>query len=217
MSGTQFVLALSAVLLFSFFVGAVLNRRRGADLAKQVWESVKGFGDTATIRWFGRSGFRIEVEKANSPFTRLAVSILLEPREALPVWAFGRLRGRRDLLVVSTGLAGPVGVALDIYDPNGAGGKQLGREIRARGWEEEPVAGRPGLLCGSSTRRGRDLARDVIAAIGTLPVWRIGVREEDPHLIITMPAPPASSRTPLRIFTSLPDLARVVLRTGRSR
>jgi hypothetical protein len=77
-TATDAAIALAAFLLLWYVAGMQVKRRRAVTLLRQVRDSIQPFGGAATIRWIGRSAFRIEAEKLPAPFARLSISVLLE-------------------------------------------------------------------------------------------------------------------------------------------
>jgi len=214
LTGTDLAIGLAGFLLLWYVVGMQINRRRAPALVRQVRESLQPFGGTATIRWFGRSAFRIEAEQLASPFVRLGISVVLEPRETFFLWAVGRLRGRRDWLVAAVTLGGRVASSFEVYHPRRRGAFQVASEIRDKEWRQEPLAGRPPLLCAAPDADGHALAREVMNLLARLEIWRVGLRPEAPHLTISLPVPATQTQSTLPIFTILPQLARSVLSRG---
>lgn len=216
-TGTDLAIALAAFLILWYVVGMRINRRRAVTLVRQVRDSLQPFGGTATIRWFGRSAFRVEADQLASPLIRLGISVLLEPRETFFLWAVGRLRGRRDWLVTGVSLGDRVAASFEVYHPKRRGAFQVASEIREKEWREEPLAGRPPLLCAAPDADGRALAREILTMLGGTEVWRVGLRPEAPHLTISLPIPATETKTPLPIFAALPRLAQAVLARGSQR
>lgn len=217
LTGTDLAIGLAAFLLLWYVVGMQINRRRAVTLVRQVRDSIQPFGGTATIRWIGRSAFRIEAEQLAAPFVRLGISVVLEPRETFFLWAVGRLGGRRDWLVTGVTLNGRVAGSFEVYHPKRRGASQVAHDIRKKGWREEPLAGRPPLLCAGPDADGRALAREVMSAIDGVDVWRVGLQPQAPHLTVSLPIPATETRTPLPIFAALPRLAQTVLARGPRR
>jgi hypothetical protein len=213
-TGTDLAIGLAAFLLLWYVVGMQINRRRGVTLMRQVRDSIQAFGGTATIRWFGRSAFRVEAEQLTSPFVRLGVSVVLEPRETFFLWIFGRLRGRRDWLFTGVTLGGRVASSFEVYHPGRRGAFQVSSEIREKGWRQEPLAGRPPLLCAAPDADGKDLAQKTMGLLAGLEVWRVGLGPKAPHLMVSLPVPATETGRPLPIFALLPQLAQAVLSRG---
>lgn len=217
LNGTNLAIGLAAFLLGWYIIGTQINRRRAGAVVRQVRESLQAFGGTATIRWIGRTAFRIEAEQLSPPFIRLSISGLLEPRETFLLWALGRLWGRRDWLLIRASLDGSVGPAFELYHPQRRGASDVAHEIRANGWQEEAVAGYPGLRCAAPSADGRGLAREVLVGLGGVEVWRVGLRYEAPQLSIGLPVPATEVEPTLRGFAVLPQVARTVLARGSRR
>ncbi len=217
LTGTDLAIALAAFLLGWYVIGGLLNRRRYILLVRQVRDSIQVFGGTASIRQIGRNAFRIEVEKLSAPLEKLSVSALLEPRETFFLWLVGRLTGRRDWLLIRATLGGPAGPPFEVYRPRVRGSFDVARDLRTRGWQGKPMVGRPGMLSAAPGAAGRGLADRVMAELGRLEVWRVGLRSEAPQLTIGLPVLPSEKGKTLPVFAALPNIARLVLaRSGQS-
>jgi hypothetical protein len=216
-TGTDLVIGLAAFLLGWYVIGLHRGRRRAGALVRQIRDSIQALGGTATIRWIGRSAFRIEVEQVTAaPLSRLALSVLLEPRETFLLWAFGRCFGRRDWLRVAATLSGGVKGAFEVYHPRRRGGFDSAHHVRSLGWAAERLPGRAELLCAAPGPDGRALAQQVIADLRGLEVWGVRVRNKEPHLTVSLPIPASETRVPLPVFPLLSHLARLVLAGGFS-
>lgn len=210
-TGTNIALALAAFLLLWYAVGGFINRRRAGMIVRQVRDSIQSLGGTATIRWIGRNAFRIEVEKLATPFEKLSISGLLEPRETFFLWLVWRLGGRQDWLMIRATLSGSVGPAFEVYHPRRRGAADVIRAIRALGWRAEALPGHAELLCASADARGKGLAGEMLAALRNVPIWRIGLQSQTPQLTVSLPVPTTETRPTLPIFAALPQLAETVL------
>jgi hypothetical protein len=213
-TGTNLAIALAAFLLGWYVIGLYINRRRAGQLVRQVRDSIQQFGGAATIRWIGRSAFRIEADKLQAPLTTLGVSLLLEPRETFLLWIAGRWSGRRDWLMVSATLNGPVKGAFEAYHPKRRGAMDSAREIRSLGWQTAASPGRPEVLCAAPGPDGRALAQEVLSALRGMEVWCVRVRNKAPQLTISLPVPASETRVPLPVFPLVPQLANLILARG---
>ena len=215
-TGTNLAIALAAFLLGWYVIGLYLNRQRGGQLVRQVRDSIQLFGGTATIRWIGRSAFRIEVAQLRAPLTDLGISLLLEPRETFLLWLVGRWSGRRDWLMLSVTLDGVVKGAFEVYHPRRRGATDSAREVRDLGWQTAALPGRPELVFAAPGPDGRALAQETLGTLRGLDVWRVRVRNKAPQLTISLPVPAAETRVPLPVFPLVPQLAEMILARGVS-
>jgi hypothetical protein len=210
-TGTNLAIALAAFLLLWYVIGGFINRRRAGMIVRQVRDSIQSLGGTATIRWIGRNAFRIEVEKLTTPFEKLSISGLLEPRETFFLWLVGKFSGRQDWLIIRATLNGSVGPAFEVYHPRRRGAGDVSRAIRAVGWRAEVLPGHAGLLCASSDARGKALAGEILTALRNVPIWRVGLQSEGPQLTVSLPVPTTETRPTLAVFVALPQLVKTVL------
>ncbi len=104
--GQWVVILLSVILGVWFFVGSVINRRRGMAIFEWLQSGLEKMGGISEAKWIGTSGSgaRLVVSKAESPFQRIEVIYLLESREILPLWIFNHLRGKRDEMIIKASL-----------------------------------------------------------------------------------------------------------------
>jgi hypothetical protein len=212
-TGTELVFALAAFLLIWYAAGLHLGRRRGAQLVRQVRDSVLPLGGSATIQWIGRSAFRVEAKDLGGPFSVLGVSVLLEPRETFLLWLLGRLGGRRDWLVLSAVLSGPAGPAFQVYHPHRRGAADAVHRIRTEGWKAEPVRDRLPLLAAARDADGRALAEELLDRLPDVQVWGLSLHPEERRLIVSVPVP--AGLTTLPVFPVLTEMADAIVRRRR--
>jgi len=103
------VVALSTFLVVWYAAGHVYNRRRGRRLFRWVEDGLTALGREWEGGWIGSpaAGARINLRRANPPFRRLEVTLLLENRELPFLWLLDRLRGRRDRILLRGTLRSP--------------------------------------------------------------------------------------------------------------
>jgi hypothetical protein len=82
-----------------FAAGTHYNVRKGEDALRWLQDGLPLIGEKTTLRWLGSSVVELKIQQARPPFRHAEVLVVLEPRDAAPVWAIARLRGRRDLFV----------------------------------------------------------------------------------------------------------------------
>ncbi|MCG0239257.1 MAG: hypothetical protein L6E13_08575 [Firmicutes bacterium] len=103
------VLGLTFALLAWYFAGSYLNRRRASHLARAIAAAVPTLGKGATIRPLGTgsSGFQVEIREPVPELRSATLLCLLEARDFPLVWAYTRLRGRRDQILLQADLRRP--------------------------------------------------------------------------------------------------------------
>ena len=91
-----------AVVIFVgwYAVGTQFNVRRGDKALKWLQKGLPLLGEKATLRWLGSTVVELKLNKAKDPFRSAEVLIAMEPRDVPVFWAWGHLRGRRDLLII---------------------------------------------------------------------------------------------------------------------
>jgi hypothetical protein len=99
------IIALSILLFIWYFAGSFLNRRRAAVLVRAVSAAV---GSRLSIRWYGRSAFHLDAAEPPVPLTDLRFFCLLEPRDFALALAWNRLRGRRDMVMLTATYPAPL-------------------------------------------------------------------------------------------------------------
>lgn len=96
----NFAIAITVLFLVWYVWGSWLNRRRAQHLIAAIRQAVLTVGKGPTIQWFGRSAFQVDVGQPSAPFTGVHVLCLLEPRDFALAFAWSRLRGRRDQVLI---------------------------------------------------------------------------------------------------------------------
>lgn len=94
--------AIALAFLGWLFAGRYWNRRRAGQLARAVQRALPALGSGASIRPLGggTGGFLVEVGEPGPGIRSAQLLCLLEPREFPLAWAWTRLRGRRDQIIV---------------------------------------------------------------------------------------------------------------------
>lgn len=107
--GTIAIIVVS-VLLAGWYVAAhVYNRRRGLRLRRWLESGLDALGGEREAGWIGSpaSGARFNVRRADPPFRRLEITLLLANREIPLLWLADYLRGKRDRLIIRATLRSP--------------------------------------------------------------------------------------------------------------
>jgi hypothetical protein len=160
-AGTEFVIALSLVLVLWYFAGAWGNRALSRRVLRWLQAGWPGAG-SGHVRRLGPGHVQVAWDRPPEPWRRLACAVVLEPREALLVWGVRRLRGERDRLVLRGDLVEPPPADVEVPAVRSPGPR--GRAAH-----------------GQRTLRGRAGSE----TIGTPPgpgVRHLSVRRQTPHV-----------------------------------
>ncbi len=115
--GLAIALAIGALLILWYLGGNELMRRRSHRLALWTKRVLDPLGGTQSIRWLSGQAFRLEVEGAKEPFTKLLATGLVESWDTPLIWAWNRWRGRRDLVMLQVTLRKQPLWGLEVYRP----------------------------------------------------------------------------------------------------
>lgn len=195
--GTLLVLVFSGLLLVGYVAGSQYNRRRIRSLYVWLRDGMNTLGEKQTVKAFGTAGFGVHMPQPPKPLRDMTLTLVLEPRETHLYWLFVRARGRRDVLIFAGKLRRPPPFEFLVVDPNVQVGKEALHQVTAEGWEVIPDQPEPGLTLARRGAVASEVAgRYLVAARSVAPtVYRLSIRREAPHLILTV-APPATSAEP---------------------
>jgi hypothetical protein len=177
------VIGLCVFLALWYGGGHLYNRRRGRRIFRWLEAGLDVLGGEREAGWLGSpaTGARINVTRATPPFRRLEITLLLENREMLPLWLLGRLRGKRDGLIIKATLRSPRRGEVEIVPATGSVAQGLRREQeRPWSWEEGPY----GLLIAYRDPGARAQAAGLapwLEAHGA-HLHRFSWRKADPHI-----------------------------------
>lgn len=206
--GQWIVIILSAVLGVWYFIGAIINRRRGMQVFNWLRPGMESTGKLSEARWIGSSGSgaRLVVTQAQAPFRRLEAIFLLESREILPLWLFNHLRGKRDEIIIKASLrsaptqeleAARKGerefqkvVSSDLKKPFELTQSLPGYDIARRGKQNNP-----GFEQFTAFLQANHPA-----------VWRVSVQRQAPHVIVRANIPDLQKLPAEEFFGSISEL-----------
>src|SRR5512135_73786 len=101
-----------------FALGTHFNVRKGEDALRWLQKGLPLVGEKATLRWLGSSVVELKVNKAKDPFRTAEVLVAMEPRDVPFFWAWGHLRGRRDILIFRGQLKNAPRFDVEAHSPN---------------------------------------------------------------------------------------------------
>lgn len=202
-----------AVFVLWFLVGGEYNRRRAGRLARWVYQGLKPYLGTASIRWLTTHAFEVFVEDPRPPFAALKVTGLLESRDMVTVWLYNRLADRPDLLVLRANLRRRPVWGFEAFRPRTILSGDARREAEAEGWSLAGPA-EPGLQAWHGGGRGAGLCDRLLQALGDLrpDLLRLAVHRREPHLLLAVSAARFTQQSPERLFDRFKRLAEEVLR-----
>lgn len=151
------------------------------------------------------TGGHLSVNAASEPFQRIEAVFLLEPRENLIFWLFGRLRGRQDELILKIKLHAAPGKESQIE-----AGRHRDRDFQqAVEKEKSPilesaVRGLEIAHWGKKSQAG-DCARLFLEQYGR-SVMRLSIRRQSPHVFLRARLKPLLNRPAEDFFSALHDL-----------
>jgi hypothetical protein len=168
------------VLLVLWYGGGHLyNRRRGRRLFRWLEAGLDVLGGEKQAGWLGSpaTGARVNVTHAASPFRRLELTLLLENRENLPLWLLGRLRGKRDWLIIKATLRSPRHGEIEV----GSAGLRIVRDLEQSWTRQEGLHGLVMVYQGSGAAQQVTQLSPWLETYGGY-LQRFSWRKADPHI-----------------------------------
>src|SRR5438309_4318291 len=186
--GLAVALGLGLLLVAWYWAGNELMRRRAHRLALWSKRVIDPLGGTQSIRWLGGQAFRLEVEEPKAPFRTLMLTGLIESWDVPMVWAWNRLHGRRDMVLLQASLRQQPMWGLEVFRAGTllAGDARL--FARQEGWPEVPLGEFTVAGGGDPTQR---LAADLVGLLDAerARLTRLAVRRQGHHLTIALNVP----------------------------
>jgi hypothetical protein len=183
--GEWSVIGISAFLGIWFLAGIAVNRKLGRDFHALLC----GSPDKLTLlplSWVDLStaGISIKAGRSGLPLERLEAVLVLERRENCPLWAFQRLAGKRDSVIIRAALNNPPDFELHLIPSSDYALRSGLTQGGERPLECLEAGGGMLLLSG-----GRPAER-TLAAVKSLAdrlkngLLRVSVRRDFPHLLL---------------------------------
>src|SRR5258708_7233647 len=132
-------------------------RRRAHRLALWSKRVIDPLGGTQSIRWLGGQAFRLEVDGPRAPFQSLMLTGLVESWDVPIVWAWNRLHGRRDMVLLQATLRAQPLWGLEVYRPGSVRAGDSHHFDHQEGWPLVLDAERPRLIRLAVRRQGQHL------------------------------------------------------------
>jgi hypothetical protein len=199
-------LGLGVVLVAWYWAGNELMRRRAHRLALWSKRVIDPLGGKQTIRWLGGQAFRLEVEGAQAPFRSVALTGLVESWDVPVVWAWNRLHGRRDMVLLQASLRQQPVWGLEVYRTGTllAGDARL--FARQEGWAETALAEFTLAAGGDPPQK---LAADLVGLLDAerARLTRLAVRRQGHHLTLALNVPDPGDFDPATVSGLATELA----------
>jgi len=208
---TELIGIVAVAVVAWFAAGTIWNIRKGGTLMRWMQGGLPLLGEHTTVRWLGSTAVEMVIRDGKAPFAGVKLVIFLEPRDMPWMWALGRSRGRRDMLIIRGVLRRTPEVELEALDRV----SWSGRDALARmppEWRVRQAAGPGGVAvyCPNPAALALADALLTLAQRDGLAVKRLSVRRSEPNfqLHVSIPDP----RHPARdFFKSVQSLAGRVL------
>jgi len=186
--GLPIALSLGVILVAWYWAGNELMRRRAHRLALWSKRVIDPLGGTQTIRWLGGQAFRLEVEGAQAPFRSVALTGLVESWDVPIVWAWNRLHGRRDMVLLQASLRQQPMWGLEVFRAGTLLASDARLFARQEGWPEALLGD---LTVAAPGETPRLLASELIdlLAVDRTRLTRLAVRRQGHHLTLALNVP----------------------------
>jgi hypothetical protein len=200
---------LVAVVMGWFAFGVLRNIRRGNAVLRWMQLGLPRLGERTTLRWLGSSAVELSIAKARSPFRRVDLLLVMEPRDVPWFWLFAHLRGRRDMLIVRGQISAAPPFEYDLLLPGSWSEREAIRRGESRQWETEPLEGTTFRAPAPTRSLSRQIApASLQAALKVQPaVWRLSSRREFPQIELHVPLPDPRQTDAAQFFSALCALA----------
>lgn len=187
-TGQWIAISLSALFGAWYFVGAIINRRRGVATYRWLRAGLEQVGKISEAKWIGSSGSgaRLVVGKSKKPFRQIEVVFLLESREIMPIWLFNRIRNKQDEMILKASLAQ---VPYQEVEAGPNGNRKIKDLLSAPGNKLNPFNTVPAPEGFDIIRRGGQDEERLNALREFLnkhkgSVFQVSLRRQMPHLIL---------------------------------
>ncbi len=121
---TELIGIVAVAVVAWFAAGTIWNVRQGRALMRWMQDGLPLLGERTTVRWLGSTAVEMVIRDGKAPFAGVTLVIFLEPRDMPWMWALGRVRGRRDTLIIRGVLRRAPAVEFEVLDPVSWSGRE---------------------------------------------------------------------------------------------
>lgn len=206
MSPSLAVFILVVIFVVAWFaVGTHYNVRKGHAVMRWLQDGLPLVGEKTTLRWLGSSVLELKMQQAKPPFRQAEILVVFEPRDVAPVWAFARVRGRRDLFIFRAILRGRPSIQLEALDTTAWRTREFSEQVKNNHWTPLPV---PPPLAAYAAANG-PAASELLerAALGDCPVQLLMIRDAEPNFEVQWRLDPLRKHTARAVFEALHRVA----------
>lgn len=205
-----FPLFVVAVLIFMgwFIVGTQTNVRKGDAVLKWLRQGLPLVGERTTMRWLGSSVVELKIAKAKDPFRNVETLVVFEPRDVVFLWAFARLRGRRDLVIFRAQLRSAPTFEMEAFDPTAWTAHGVERDVRSKSWTQVDLSATAQPLLAFYSGEVGAVAKPLIdlATQAGGKLVRLSIHRSVPNLQVHWLLPDLSSRAARDLFLKVRQL-----------
>lgn len=183
------------------------NRRRAKQVVLWLQGVLAGNGQVIGIRWIAPSQFKVPLRLTCGLFHRASVLVDMAPIEMPLRWAFGKIRGRKELLTFQADLDLPPAFSLHLHNYRWFARSSRKTSVSHHGWEFEHAG--PFVITTRSDWR-KELASSMAAfSRGDHEFSSIDFQRRSPHFSVTLPLQVISPESPTRacVFENMRELA----------
>jgi len=194
------LVAIAAIVLVAWFAaGTIWNVRRGRLLMRWMQGGLPVLGERTTVRWLGSSAVEMVIRDGKAPFASVTLVTFLEARDTPWTWGLGRLRGRRDTLIIRGVLSRVPQYEFEALDAASWSGREALPRVRKEWSVRQPTAAGD-LVVHYDSAAALDCADALLerARGAGMAVKRLSMRRAEPHFQLHVPLPDESQ--PARDF-----------------
>lgn len=199
------LILLAALLIVWYIAGNEVMRRRARELAIWAKRGLDPFGGKQAVLWTTMQSFRLEVDGTKDPFRSLHLTGLVESWDTPVIWLLNRMRGRRDMILLTGQLRSQPVSGFELYRPGSLLGGDSRRMAIEERWTEEP---QEEFRLAASTPKAREQALALLGLMGTERgrLVRFGVRRHEPHLVLALNVPDRERPDPTAFASLIREL-----------
>lgn len=190
--------AAAVAIVACFAAGTIWNVARGRALMRWMQGGLRLLGGRTAVRWLGSSVAELAIRDAEAPFAAVTVIVFLEARDMPWQWAWGRLRGRRDTLIVRGVLRETPALELEALDPASWSGREALRRVPPEWGVRDAGAGELAVHHAAAAALTAAEALLAQARSAGLRVQRLSVRRNEPKFELHVRLP--DQRQPAQDF-----------------